>query len=174
MTYKFQASPRRKLSVGLGLVVTAALTIIPSAALGAGSGGLGTGGTGTGTTAPTTGQTTAGPKAKLKDGYAIPPANAPRKVVRAIEAANEIVKGKPYCMGGGHASRRDTCYACSGSVSYALTGAGLLDSTLPTGSFMDWAPARHLDDRRRRTRVEHRDALRARLRGSASERLLGA
>jgi hypothetical protein len=138
LTYKFQASPRRKLSVGLGLVVTAALTIIPSAALGAGSGGLGTGGTGTGTTAPTTGQTTAGPKAKLKDGYAIPPANAPRKVVRAIEAANEIVKGKPYCMGGGHASRRDTCYDCSGSVSYALTGAGLLDSSMPSGSFMDW------------------------------------
>ena len=49
--------------------------------------------------------TTPGGKAKLKGGFAIPPANAPRKVVRAIEAANEIVKGKPYCLGGGHARR---------------------------------------------------------------------
>ena len=64
--------------------------------------------------------------AKLKNGFAVPPASAPRKVVRAIEAANEIVKGKPYCMGGGHARRVDRCYDCSGSVSYALTGAGLL------------------------------------------------
>ena len=143
MTYKFHASPRRKLSVGLGLVVTAALTIIPSAALGAGSGGLGTGATGTGTTAPTTGQTTAGPKAKLKDGYAIPPANAPRKVVRAIEAANEIVKGKPYCLGGGHGNWNDSCYDCSGSISYALgdKGAGILDAPMPSGSFSRWGEA---------------------------------
>ena len=88
-------------------------------------------------TAPT-GQTTRGAKAKLKHGYAIPRASEPRKVVRAIEAANEIVKGKPYCMGGGHARRRDRCYDCSGSVSYALTGAGLLDYAMPSGSFMNW------------------------------------
>ena len=41
-------------------------------------------------------------------------------------------------MGGGHARRRDTCYDCSGSVSYALTGAGLLDASMPSGSFMNW------------------------------------
>ena len=91
---------------------------------------------GSGSTPPTDGQTTPGAKAKLKNGFAIPPANAPRKVVRAIEAANEIVKGKPYCMGGGHARRVDRCYDCSGSVSYALTGAGLLDAAMPSGSFM--------------------------------------
>ena len=93
---------------------------------------------GDGTTPPTNGRTTAGPKAKLKNGYAIPPASAPNKVKAAIEAANEIVKGKPYCMGGGHGRRRDTCYDCSGSVSYALTGAGLLDASMPSGSFMNW------------------------------------
>ena len=101
-----------------------------------GSGGVGMGGTGD--DPPTTGTTTAGTKAKLKNGYAIPPALAPNKVRRAIEAANEIVKGKPYCMGGGHARRRDRCYDCSGSVSYALTGAGLLEASMPSGSFSRW------------------------------------
>jgi hypothetical protein len=110
---------------------------IPSTAMAArGSGGVGMGGTGT--TPPTSGQTTPGATAKLKDGFAIPPASAPRKVQRAIEAANQIVKGKPYCLGGGHARRRDRCYDCSGSVSYALTGAGLLDAPMPSGSFVRW------------------------------------
>ncbi len=135
MTYK-KSGPRRKLSFALGLASAAALIALPSQAFAATSGGIGPGGTDE--TAPTSGQTTAGSKAKLKDGYAIPPASAPRKVVRAIEAANEIVKGKPYCMGGGHARRVDRCYDCSGSVSYALTGAGLLDSAMPSGSFMRW------------------------------------
>lgn len=135
MSYTFQARSKQKLSAALGLASAAALIALPSAALGAGSGGIGPGGTPAG---PTPGTTTPGTKAKIKGGYAIPPANAPRAVVRAIEAANEIVKGKPYCLGGGHARRVDRCYDCSGSVSYALTGAGLLDSAMPSGSFMRW------------------------------------
>lgn len=134
MTYRSQASPRSKLSAALGLATVAALIALPSTALGAGSGGVGMGGT---SDAPA-GMTTPGSKAKLKGGYAIPPADAPRKVVRAIEAANEIVKGKPYCLGGGHARRKARCYDCSGSISYALTGAGLLDYAMPSGSFMRW------------------------------------
>jgi hypothetical protein len=122
-----------RLTVAVG-AVAAALTL-PAGALGAdGSGGVGMGGTGT--TPPTTGTTTPGATAKLKNGFAIPPASAPLKVKRAIDAANEIVKGHPYCMGGGHARRIDRCYDCSGSVSYALTGAGLLDYAMPSGSFM--------------------------------------
>ena len=121
----------------LGVLAAATLIIVPSTALGAkGSGGVGMGGSGD--TPPTEGQTTRGSKAKLKNGFAIPPANAPRKVVRAINAANQIVKNKPYCMGGGHARRRDRCYDCSGSVSYALTGAGLLEYAMPSGSFNRW------------------------------------
>ncbi len=113
---------------------------LPSTALAAkGSGGVGMGGTGT--TPPTAGQTTPGAHAKLKNGFAIPPASAPTKVKRAINAANEIVKGKPYCLGGGHARRVDSCYDCSGSVSYALTGAGLLDASMPSGSFSRWGEA---------------------------------
>ena len=113
------------------------MIVVPSTAMAAkGSGGVGMGGTGT--TPPTAGQTTPGATAKLKGGFAIPPASAPTKVRRAIEAANQIVKGKPYCLGGGHARRRDRCYDCSGSVSYALTGAGLLEAPMPSGSFGRW------------------------------------
>ena len=138
MSYTFEASPKKKLSAALGLASVAALIALPAPALGAGSGGIGPGGPPEG---PTPGQTTPGTKAKLKNGYAIPPANAPRKVVRAIEAANEIVKNKPYCLGGGHGRRRDSCYDCSGTVSYALTGAGLLDASMPSGDFMRWEEA---------------------------------
>lgn len=77
-------------------------------------------------------------KAKLIDGIAIPPADAPPEVVAAIDAANEIVT-KPYRYGGGH--RRgfhDSAYDCSGAVSYALHGAGLLDSPLDSRAFMHW------------------------------------
>ena len=77
-------------------------------------------------------------RAKIVNGYAIPPRNAPRRVKRAIKAANEIVD-KPYKYGGGHASVEDRGYDCSGTVSYALIGAGLLKSPMPSGGFMDWA-----------------------------------
>ncbi|MFI5123123.1 MAG: hypothetical protein ACHQJ5_09520 [Vicinamibacteria bacterium] len=137
MTYTREYRRKRRRSAALILAATAAVIALPSTALAAkGSGGVSMGGTGT--TPPTQGQTTAGATAKLKDGFAIPPASAPTKVVRAINAANQIVKGKPYCMGGGHARRRDRCYDCSGSVSYALTGAGLLEASMPSGSFMRW------------------------------------
>ena len=54
--------------------------------------------------------------------------------MRAISAGNEIV-GKPYKYGGGHRSFRDSGYDCSGTVSYALHGAGLL-ATPGTSSSM--------------------------------------
>jgi hypothetical protein len=61
-------------------------------------------------------------------------------VVAAIEAANRIVKGKGYCLGGGHAKWNSRCYDCSGTVSYALgkKGAGVLKAPMPSGSFMRW------------------------------------
>ncbi len=137
MTYSSESQRKRRRGTALALATAAAIIALPSTALAAkGSGGVGMGGSGA--TPPTSGQTTAGPKAKLENGFAIPPASAPNKVRRAIEAANEIVKNKPYCLGGGHARRRDTCYDCSGSVSYALTGAGLLEASMPSGSFMNW------------------------------------
>jgi hypothetical protein len=68
---------------------------------------------------------------------AIPPAAAPPQVKAAIYAANKITR-KPYRYGGGHRSFEDTGYDCSGSVSYALHGGGLLTSPLPSTSFMRW------------------------------------
>jgi cell wall-associated NlpC family hydrolase len=72
-------------------------------------------------------EVTPGGKARMaSDGlHAVAPADAPAEVQEAIAAANEIV-GKPYKYGGGHGSFRDSGYDCSGTVSYALHGAGLL------------------------------------------------
>jgi peptidoglycan hydrolase-like protein with peptidoglycan-binding domain len=72
--------------------------------------------------------------------------NAPAVVRRVVAAANRIAD-KPYKYGGGHARWEDTGYDCSGSVSYALHGAGLLSSPLTSGGFMSWGdpgPGRHI------------------------------
>ena len=79
-------------------------------------------------------------KAKLlPTGYAVAPADAPRPVKRAIRFANKIVD-KPYRYGGGHNLpwKMDTAYDCSGTISWALKGAKLLRSPLPSGSFRRW------------------------------------
>jgi cell wall-associated NlpC family hydrolase len=77
-----------------------------------------------------------GPRAKvLRDGSAIAPDNAPEVVKRVILAGNEIAKF-PYKWGGGHGAWRDTGYDCSGSVSFALAGAGLLGQPHTSGDFM--------------------------------------
>ena len=60
------------------------------------------------------------------DGLAIAPAGAPAAVVAIIAAGNQIAH-KPYLYGGGHDSWQDSGYDCSGSVSFALHGAGLID-----------------------------------------------
>jgi hypothetical protein len=51
-------------------------------------------------------------------------------VVRRVIAAGDRIAALPYKYGGGHASFDDTGYDCSGSVSYALHGGGLLGSPL--------------------------------------------
>ncbi len=46
---------------------------------------------------------------------------------------------KPYIYGGGHNAKfAGRGYDCSGSVSYALHGGGLLTSPLDSSSFMKW------------------------------------
>ncbi len=68
---------------------------------------------------------------------AIAPPSAPLAVKQVIAAANRISR-TPYVWGGGHARWRVRGYDCSGSVSYALHGAGLLEAPLVSGSFMKW------------------------------------
>ena len=82
---------------------------------------------------------TPGQMAKIsEDGRtAIAPADAPTQVQQAIFAINTIVN-KPYIYGGGHKSFDARGYDCSGTVSFALHGGGLLDSPLDSSSFMRW------------------------------------
>jgi cell wall-associated NlpC family hydrolase len=71
------------------------------------------------------------------DGFAVAPATAPA-VVKDVIAAGNAIATAPYRWGGGHRSWDDTGYDCSGSVSYALHGGGLLDSALVSGDFARW------------------------------------
>ena len=73
----------------------------------------------------------------LPDGSAAAPANAPVEVQNAVFAANKLLD-KPYIYGGGHRRFKSRGYDCSGTVSYALHGGGLLKSPLDSSSFMRW------------------------------------
>ena len=68
------------------------------------------------------------------DGTAEAPMSAPDRVARVIAGANAIAKF-PYIWGGGHGSFVDNGYDCSGSVSYALAGGGLLKGPMVSGAF---------------------------------------
>src|SRR5437763_13544458 len=119
--------PRR---LALLLLALCALALAPSGAL-AGSGG---------TTLPPP-PAPHGGKAKLVGGLAVAPKGAPALVVRAIDAANHIATGHPYCLGGGHQDWKSRCYDCSGAVSYALHAAGLLDYPLDSTGLEKWGRA---------------------------------
>jgi hypothetical protein len=123
-----------KLKATLALAM-AALVTLPVALAQAGDGGTGTGSGGSGP------HKRPG-KARLVNGRAIPPSNAPRRVVGVIRAANKIAKGKDYCYGGGHAKFRSRCYDCSGSVSYALRGGRFVRRPMDSSDLMRWGRGR--------------------------------
>jgi peptidoglycan hydrolase-like protein with peptidoglycan-binding domain len=79
----------------------------------------------------------AGISTVLKRSHARRPGGLPIRVRRII-AAGDRIAGKPYKYGGGHGQWDDSGYDCSGSVSYALHGAGYLSSALTSGDFMSW------------------------------------
>jgi hypothetical protein len=81
-----------------------------------------------------------GKTAVIVGGKAVPPAGLPRKVMQALNAGNQIV-GMPYKYGGGHASFYDRGYDCSGTVSYALHGAGLIGSVGTSSSLRKYGHA---------------------------------
>ncbi len=78
-----------------------------------------------------------GSTAILLSGIALAPPDAPEAVQRVINAANTIV-GRPYVWGGGHASFDSYGYDCSGSVSFALFGGGLIPEPLTSGALEGW------------------------------------
>lgn len=126
--------PKRgfKLKAGLALltaVVVAALLIPAGASAACRTGGL----------APAAVDIcTPTAKAKLlAGGELIPPASAPARVKAVIAAANKI-RTKPYIWGGGHATFASPGYDCSGSVSFALHGGRFLARPLPSGPLAGW------------------------------------
>ena len=67
-------------------------------------------------------------------------------VARVIAAGDEIAT-RPYVYGGGHGSFQSSGYDCSGSVSYALHGGGLLSSPEDSSaleSYGEPGPGRHI------------------------------
>jgi hypothetical protein len=73
----------------------------------------------------------------LLSGVALAPPDAPEAVKNVINNANIIV-GRPYIWGGGHASFYSNGYDCSGSVSFALFGGGLIPRPLTSGELEGW------------------------------------
>jgi cell wall-associated NlpC family hydrolase len=73
----------------------------------------------------------------LRNGIALPPIEAPTAVRQIIEAGNYIAR-TPYLWGGGHGKWLDKGYDCSGSISYALARAGLLNTPLDSSRLMGW------------------------------------
>ena len=71
---------------------------------------------------------------RLSGRTAIPPADAPPTVLRAIAAGNNL-QTKSYRYGGGRDQLEDWGYDCSGTVSYVLIKSGLLDEPRTSGRF---------------------------------------
>ena len=79
--------------------------------------------------------------AQIVNGVAYAPDQAPDPVKQAIWAANQIV-GMPYRLGGGHKlGFTDRAYDCSGTVSFAMHGAGLLAAPRDSSSFLRYGVA---------------------------------
>ncbi len=117
--------PKNSSKLKAGLVAFAALMVLALLPAGAsancGGGGL---------TPAEVDICTPTPKARLlPNGMLIPPASAPTRVKAVIAAANRI-RTKPYIW--------DRGYDCSGSVSYALHGGEFLESPLPSGPMESW------------------------------------
>src|ERR1700733_5885362 len=73
----------------------------------------------------------------LRTGIALAPPDAPEAIKGVINNANAIV-GRPYIWGGGHGSFYSYGYDCSGSVSFALFGGGLIPEPLTSGALEGW------------------------------------
>jgi peptidoglycan hydrolase CwlO-like protein len=73
----------------------------------------------------------------ISESEASAPASAPQAVKEVVAAANSIAT-TPYIWGGGHGSFESSGYDCSGAVSFALHGAGLLESPLDSTGLSTW------------------------------------
>jgi peptidoglycan hydrolase-like protein with peptidoglycan-binding domain len=62
-------------------------------------------------------------------------------VISRVIAAGDEIATRPYVWGGGHGSFQSAGYDCSGSVSYALHGGGLLSSPEDSTGFESYGEA---------------------------------
>jgi hypothetical protein len=76
-------------------------------------------------------------EAKIVHGVAYAPSYAPAAVQKMIWAGDQI-RHKPYCYAGGHGRWSDSCYDCSGTVSYVMHAAGLINTSMDSGEMMSW------------------------------------
>jgi membrane-bound lytic murein transglycosylase B/cell wall-associated NlpC family hydrolase len=74
-------------------------------------------------------------------GAGAPDVSHAPQAVKQIAAGADAIAGLPYVWGGGHGSWDAGGYDCSGSVSYALHAAGLLDAPLTSGELAGWGEA---------------------------------
>jgi hypothetical protein len=121
----------KTLSIASTMFAVSLICAVPAMAQTGGTVSPGSTSTSTTTTAPS------GTAQIRSDGTAIPPANAPRQIRKAINAGNKI-HTRPYIWGGGHRRFKSRGYDCSGAVSYVLHAAGLLRSPLASGPLMRW------------------------------------
>jgi cell wall-associated NlpC family hydrolase len=78
-----------------------------------------------------------GTLARYVNGLAAAPMSAPAAVQQIVWAGNQLI-GLPYIYGGGHASFVSSGYDCSGTVSFALHGANLLQAPEDSSEFETW------------------------------------
>ena len=126
--------PKRSFKLKAGLALFVALIVAAFAVPGGASAACRTGGL---TPAEVDICTPTANAKLLVSGELIPPASAPARVRAVIAAANKI-RTKPYIWGGGHAAFSSEGYDCSGSVSFALHGGRFLTSPLPSGPLESW------------------------------------
>jgi hypothetical protein len=81
--------------------------------------------------------TVPGDRGFVRHGVAYAPTDAPESVKHAIWAANAL-RWKPYKWGGGHGTFFDSGYDCSGTVSFALHSAGVLNTPMPASDFLNY------------------------------------
>ncbi len=75
-----------------------------------------------------------------RTGLAVSPLDAPAVVDAVIRGGNRVAHA-PYIYGGGHGRWEDTGYDCSGSVSFALASAGLINETMDSTRLAQWGAA---------------------------------
>jgi hypothetical protein len=73
-------------------------------------------------------------------GLAVAPIGAPPQVQEIINAGNQIAL-LGYFYGGGHGTFEDTRYDCSGSISFVLAAAHLLNTTETSGELESYGAA---------------------------------